>query len=276
MVFHFFHHPRARRTPAALAVLLSLTVALAAACAPPDPPSKRFGEILWRYPGTSEPLKVQTLSADAYAAIPPASRGKAVTIIVHPAYSLFFRDERRSTFTEAKYDLLKYQLDTEARFISEIARTDNVLILVLPGSYPKESIAPLSYTAYLNSLTGGSATVYAVYSETSSTGNLPMDTMVTLYGFLRSIKATTVLVGGGYIGRCQREFYNQMVAYVDKVRTYVVPDISSISPDDISDRQAVEFLDSIKQKDYEPVKRLIQKLTQGGANTLPLPPLHHL
>jgi len=39
-------------------------------------------------------------------------------------------------------DLLKFQLDNEARFIGEIAKTDNLLILVLPGNYQKDSLAP--------------------------------------------------------------------------------------------------------------------------------------
>jgi len=72
-------------------------------------------------PGTAGDPQLTASSADA---VPHFSRGKAVTIMVHPAYSLFFREERRSAYNEAKYDLLKFQLDNEARFIGEIAKSD--------------------------------------------------------------------------------------------------------------------------------------------------------
>jgi hypothetical protein len=265
-----------RRSLTALVVLLGLALALAPSCAAPDLPSKRFSEILQYYPPSDAPLQVRTLSAKSAAALPASARTRAVTVIVHPAYSLFFRDERRSRFTEAKYDLLKYQLDGEARFISEIARSGNILVLLLPGNFEKESIAPLSYTTYLNAAAGNSPTVFAIYSEIWSSGVLATDTMVTLYRFLSSVKAERVLVGGGYIGRCQREFYNQLTAYVDAGTAYVVPEVSSISPDDISDQEAVELLSGIRRNDFSLVRKFIDKRTEGAARTLPLAPLHQL
>lgn len=280
MAFPLFTHCRPLRASALPLAVLVLLVALGPACAPPPPPadlpSKRFSDILQYYPPSDQPLKIRTLTAKTAAELPQNARTKYVTVIVHPAYSLFFREERRSTFTENKYNLLKYQLDSEARFINEIARTDNVLILLLPGNYEKESIAPQSYTTYLNAAAGDSPTVYAIYSEVWTSGTLATDTMVKLYGFLRSVKAEKVLVGGGYIGRCQREFYNQMVAYVDKVSTYLVPEVSSISPDDITDQEAMTLLSSIRRNDFDPVRAFIEKRNPGGADILPLPPLHQL
>jgi hypothetical protein len=138
---------------------------------------------------------------------------------------------------------------------------------VLPGAYQTESVAPLSYTYYLNRATGGSRTVFAVYSETASSGAVPIDTLVTLYSFLRGTGAKTVLVGGGYIGRCQREFYSQLVTYMDNLSVYVAPEISSISPDDISNDESLEILQSIRAGDYSPVDAFIAKRTKGEART---------
>jgi len=254
-----------------LYVVLGSLALLAAGCPAPDAHAKRFGEILYQYPNTQEPLRIKKLTAASATDVPPAQKGRAVTIMVHPAYSLFFREEHRSTYTEAKYDLLKFQLDNEARFISEIAKTDNLLVLVLPGDFQQESIAPLSYTYYLNAAAGDGASVYYLTSETWSSGALSMDSMVTLYGFLQKTGATRVLIGGGYIGRCQREFSSQVSAYVDKASVYIVPEISSISPDDISDRESAEILASLRKGDYTPVRIFIENKNEGAASLMPLP-----
>lgn len=254
-----------------LAAITVLVLLAAAGCTASDTPAKRFTEILHRYPQSPEPLGIARLSASSADAVPHSLRGRAVTIIVHPAYSLFFREERRNTYNEAKYDLLKFQLDNEARFISEIAKSDNLLILVLPGNYQKDSLAPLSYTFYLNATTQSGPRVYYITSETSSSGSLNTDTMVTLYGFLQKVKADKVLIGGGYIGRCQREFYGQILTYVEKIPAFIVPEISSISPDDVSDGEAHEIVTSLRQNDYAPVKKFIEKKGRGNANVLHVP-----
>ena len=262
----------AQKTAKVLLSALTVLVLLAAAgCTASDTQAKRFTEILHRYPQSTEPLAIARLTASTADAVPPALRDKAVTIMVHPAYSLFFREENRSTYSDAKYDLLKFQLDNETRFIGEIAKTDNLLILVLPGNYQKDSLAPLSYTFYLNSSTKSSPTVYYITSETSSSGSLSMDTMVMLYGFLQRIKAGKVLIGGGYIGRCQREFYNQLTTYVDTIPSFIVPEISSISPDDVDTNEAREIVNSLQKRDYTPVKKFIEKKGQGKANVLHMP-----
>ena len=254
-----------------LYVVLGSLALLAAGCPAPDAHAKRFGEILYQYPNTQEPLRIKKLTAASATDVPPAQKGRAVTIMVHPAYSLFFREEHRSTYTEAKYDLLKFQLDNEARFISEIAKTDNLLVLVLPGDFQKESIAPLSYINYLNAAAGSGASVYYITSETWSTGALSLESMITLFGFVQRVGAARLLIGGGYIGRCQREFYNQVSAYLDKVPTYIIPEISTISPDDISDRESADILASLRLGDYTPVRKFIEKRTEGTANVLELP-----
>lgn len=248
-----------------------LALLAAAGCGASDTRAKRFTEILQRYPQSAEPLAIARLTASSADAVPHALRGRAVTIMVHPAYSLFFREERRSTYSEAKYELLKFQLDNEARFIGEITKTDNLLVLVLPGNYQKDSLAPLSYTYYLNSSTQSSPLAYYIYSETSSSGALSTDTMVTLYGFLQRVKADKVLIGGGYIGRCQREFYNQIATYVDKIPAFIVPEISSISPDDVDSDEAQTIVNSLQKRNYAPVKNFIEKKGQGKANILHMP-----
>lgn len=231
---------------------------------------KRFTELLQLYPPTKASLNIRRLPE-----VPPASSaqpGKPVIIIVHPAYALFFRDERRSTYTAAKYDLLEHQLFAEARFISDAAQSGNILILVIPGKYEQDSIAPASYTTYLNAMTGGSQTVYYIRTETSHSGAIHLDTTVKLHDFLRNVRAERILVGGGFIGRCQGEFYRQLTTYVENIPSYIVPEISTLSPDDISSSEALDILAGIRKKDYQPVVKFIENKSKGDTNILPLAP----
>lgn len=271
MRFHRSYDRQTRLFPTVLACGIALI--LLPGCIGETLSARQFGSLLKRYPSTTKPLRIPLLTAASLDTAAGASPGRTVIVMVHPAYSLFFRDESKNRYPDTKYDLLQLQLEREERFLHMISQTDNVLIIVLPGNYAKESIAPLSYTAYLNRATAGSSSAYHLYSETWNSGAVPTDTLVTLYSFLRGLGTKTVLVGGGYIGRCQREFYNQLVTYVDSISFYVVPEISSISPDDISTRQSKIILDGIRIGDYSPVDQFIEKRTQGTARTLPLPKL---
>ena len=248
-----------------------LALILLSGCVAESLAARQFGELLSRYPSTGRPLRIEEVAPAARVSVPAEARGRTVTIIVHPAYSLFFREEAASRYSDAKYELLKMQLESEERFMQKFAQSGKVMILVLPGNYVEASVAPLSYTAYLNRATEGSRTVYYVYSETANNGALPTETLVKLYSFLQGLETNRVIVGGGYIGRCLQDFYKQMVTYVDNISFYVAPEISSISPDDISDRQSREVLNSIRIGDYAPVTEFIRKRTKGSARTIPLP-----
>ena len=264
---------RQKRCTSFLPYLVVLAVLLlpAGCTVHPVTPTKKFSEVLGRYPHTREPLQIQLITERSADSVALTQRGRPLTVVVHPAYSLFFRSENRSTYAEAKYDLMLYQLEHEARFISGAAKAGNVVVLVLPGNYEVESVAPGSYTTYLNSVAGGSTSVYYLYSETSSSGALSLETIVMLYRFVRSVNPSSVLVGGGFIGRCQREFYKQVINYVGETNAFIVPEISSVSPDDVSDSEARAILESILKGDYELVNQLIEKRDLGHVRVTMLP-----
>ncbi len=227
---------------------------------------KRFTDILQDYPATEEPLRIPRLTGTRHEKAAPGSGSREVIIMVHPGYSLFFRSRERNLHSEVKYDLLKLQLDSEAASIRAIARSGRPLILVVPGDYQNESIAPLSYTYFLNSLTEGSTSVLYIYSESSNSGTLATDTMVNLYRYLQSMHMDRVLIGGGYIGRCEREFYSELATYIDNIRTYIVPELSSVSPDDISDKEAGAMLDGLRRKDFTLIRDFIERKSQRAPN----------
>jgi len=269
MAFGFTAVSRAHFRSILRSLLIGSAFLLAAGCAS-EIREKRFTELVQRFPATTESLKIQPLPGALPN--PAAFAGKPVIVMVHPGYALFFRDERRSTYTEAKYDLLEFQLSEETRYISEFAKSGGLMILVIPGNYEEDSIAPDSYVAYLNQMAGGSLTVYYIRTETSHSGQLSMDTTLLLYSFLQNVKTGKILIGGGFIGRCQREFFRQLATYVENIPSFIVPEISSLSPDDISSSEAFSILTSIRQKDYRPVIQFMQKKTDGDSEIQTLTP----
>ena len=261
-----------RTIPSSMLFLLLLPVILVFGCASVDPSyassSLNATEIVSQYPESREPLKLVDITKARYTDIPVSENSNDVLVIVHPAYSVFFRDKDKEHYTNAKYNLLKKQFDNEAVLISSQAALGRTVVLVIPGNYPADSRAPLSYVSYLNSISSGEKQIYYVLSETSGSGTLAMNDMVSLYGFLQSQKVNKVMIGGGYIGRCQREFHNQLTTYMDKTVAYIVPELSTISPDDVSEGEAMNIFNGLQRQDYSLVKAFIDKKTGGKANTL--------
>jgi hypothetical protein len=125
--------------------------------------------------------------------------------------------------------------------------------------------------SYLNTLVSGGNTLYYVLSETSSSGTLPANDMVNMYVFLQAINAKKIMVGGGYIGRCQREFYEQLSKYIDVSRTFIVPEVSTISLEDVTDEEALEIVNKLQARDYSPIKAFLDKKTGNKANLVSIP-----
>jgi len=231
----------------------------------------RSSDLVSRYAQTSEPLHPQRLTATVKKPVSTDEGPREVFIIVHPAYAVFFRDPGKDAYSPAKYSLLMKQFENEAHLIETASAEGNVVVLVLPGDYPNNSSAPQSYVSYLNTVTAGGQSVYYVLSESSSSGVLPANDLVNLYLLIHGLDASKVMIGGGYIGRCQREFYNQLTGYLDNSLAFVVPEISTISPDDVSDEEALRIASSLDNQDYSPVKQFIDRKTGGRTNVQSMP-----
>jgi len=263
-----------RNFPAAIPCMLLALALILSGCASKEPlptTTVRAQDIAAQYPQTLDKLRMHQLTATTIVSAPETAGSPDIFVIVHPAYSIFFRDRSKDAYSDMKYRLLKRQFDNEARLIRSQAAAGKAVVLVLPGNYAADSSSPLSYVTYLNSMVVGTRPIYYVLSETSSSGTLPIDDMVNLYQFLQSLKVNKVMIGGGYIGRCQREFYNQLTTYLDRSKAYIVPEISTISPDDVSDAEARTIIRSLSREDFTPVKAFIDKKSNGKANVLSLP-----
>ncbi len=261
-------------TGTAIAVLLIIMPALAThGCSTSESSSRKhikFEEVLAEFPPTKEELKLTNLAItniqdNRFAKY--YSSGNAY-IIVHPAYGAFFHKEKKRGYSSIKRDMMIAQFNNEMDFIKEHVSNGAMVILIVPAEYKSKIPHPESYTRYLNELADGKDNLFFIYSSDTSTGNISAENMVRLYEFLHSIEAQNVLLGGGYIGRCQKEFYEQFSQYFESGSVHIVPEISSISPDDISTKKALDVLDSLEEGDFKPVERFIKKELGRRANIL--------
>jgi hypothetical protein len=241
----------------------------------PLSPSKQFADIINSFPATQEQLTFPDLTkipAPLASTARPAPASE-VYVIVHPAYAVFFQNLSKKNFAEVKYRLLKKQFETEKEFIAKQAASGATIILVLPGK-TSDGVFPATYPSYrdyLNKTAGAGSSVFFIYSDSSSSGAIPQNEMMSLYYFIRGLRPAKVMVAGGYIGRCQQEFYDELTNYIDKSQVFIVPQLSTISPDDVTEKEAEQILNGLEQQDYTLVKQFIDKRTGASANILQLP-----
>jgi len=227
-----------------------------------------FADILESYAPTGEPLKIRELPVSS----PGIASAADVYIIVHPGYGVFFQNLTREKHEASKYLLLNKQFENEASFISSRAASGATIILVLPRDFETEGLSPPSFISYLNKTAGGPSVFYMT-SKSSGSGNIATDDMINLVAFLQSVKAERIMIGGGYIGRCQGEFYSELTTYLGAKNAYIVPEISTISPADISDQDASAAFEAMRHQNYTLVRRFIgKKAGNATANILSIRP----
>lgn len=191
---------------------------------------------------------------------------ETVYFIVHPSYYVFFHEKPFQiipddsnnvveTFIGATtlppnsiVHLLREYQQNERDFIASAEDDKRIVILVLPGRYlnSKDYIykngATDEYARYLNDTTRNAKTVFYIESKSTSTGKLNQDELDILLNFLQKIGARRIYIGGGYIGRCQEQFYDTLVKVSSDSTVAIVPEISAISPSDITDSTAKMLL----------------------------------
>ncbi len=190
----------------------------------------------------------------------------AVYIIVHPAYYTFFQSgdsssyENRSLLSDSNAvdrllsepvyfsttKLIRAQEKMLRDFLEYMSTDRRLVILILPGGYQEYAgyryrKASDEYMRFINEVTNESASVLYVYSKKPNRGTLADHEKKALMKLLIAVKAKEILVGGGYMGRCLEDFYKEMVQYYGE-RLYVVPEITAISPVDVSYGDASDVL----------------------------------
>lgn len=183
--------------------------------------------------------------------------GGVATVVVHPAYYVFFQDnngkkvfvERGSDFSKnivdifldefpagdnAKVNSIKLSLRKEVEFIRGKAQNRELIVLVIPPNYQQHPEYPYKrldeFGRFLNEVTNGSPSVLYVESNDFKSGHLANETFSRLRRFFHLLKVKTVQVGGEYKDQCVSNFYEDLKK-VEWLRNVVLlPEICTVSP----------------------------------------------
>jgi len=192
----------------------------------------------------------------------------AVYVIVHPAYYLYFQERSRNVYfrtgdpahnlvesylagsedSDPVERLMREQIRIEREFLKYAAAENHVVLLVVPGDYRHHphfrfnDEALDEYARYLNEIGGSSETFLYVESTSVNRGFVSDSTLDAVEGFFEAAGARKVLLGGGFVGRCQEDFYRNITERMSKKRVAVVAEISSASYADVDDDIARNLL----------------------------------
>ncbi|MBI5634727.1 MAG: hypothetical protein HZA15_14755 [Nitrospirae bacterium] len=220
---------------------------------------------------------------------------KSVYIIVHPSYYLFFHS-RKSQVTRDPLDLKDSIVDVflkepprkavmqleqeqqrnEKNFLEYLTMNEKLVILLLPRNYRAANSYAFKksndeYARYLNEIANGSPSILYMESESASVGRLLSEDLIVLLSFLEAIGAKSVLIGGGYVGRCQKEFYGYVTKYSFGSNYFIVPELSTFSPEDITENTARSFIDN-GRIDLKASSEFVLNKTPSDTNLQHLPP----
>ncbi len=206
-------------------------------------------------------------------------------IIVHPAFFTFFEyegkpgggEDWRLNYLERfisesvvfpKISLMQAQEKVMRDFIEVKSTQQKLIILVLPAHYQDSDRYAFrfprdEYTRFLNEVTNESGSVLYVYSRSMNSGKLRKSDMKRLVSFLQAVMPESILVGGSYYGRCVSAFYRKLRKKIDFAPSYMIADLVSLSPSDISFSTALSLVKSDGRLDSE---RLTHYLAKNKVN----------
>ena len=176
-------------------------------------------------------------------------------IIVHPGYYFFVQQKTARRQREKEpviYDFMLRQMANERHFVHRAAGEKLAVVLVLPGGrYPAE------YVRYVNELTDGAETVVLLRSRNRNVGELPREENARLKATIAELGVRRVILGGGYIGRCQEHVYSAVSLFSDSLTVAIAPEISGFSPKDISEETLVWLTRKDGTLDFDEVAEFI-------------------
>ncbi len=214
-------------------------------------------------------------------------------IVVHPAYYTFFNDDSLSSenspgvtgenalerfLSEGAYTsksrLIKAQEKQIRDFLEYMSTDKKLVILILPYDYRdfpayKYKKEKDEYMRFINEVTNGSDSVIYLYSKSPNRGTLTEKNRRELLKFLYAIKTKQILLGGGYVGRCIEDFYKDIEQYYSYEKLYLVPEITAISPADVSSGTASDMLKSDGTIDVGKLSADIRGNAVGNQEVIP-------
>lgn len=248
----------------------------------------------WSYSGIGI-RKLNDIPAEKYSDYSRYVDGSRIYVIVHPAYYIFFNKDvpaiRRTADNAGSsiFDLflretpddstlircIRQQQMNEKDFIEYLSGEKRLIILIVPKDYREHPdyryrYGRDEYARYINEVTSGSESALYLESASPSSGELSADDYFTLLSFMNHTGAKSVLIGGGYVGRCQTQFYRQMTRVESGGSYFIVPEISVFSPQDMADKNVANCLKG-NELNFQAVSDFIASDTDGSANIRHLP-----
>jgi hypothetical protein len=190
----------------------------------------------------------------------------SVYVIVHPAYYTFFNDNyvpsdtyggksdknavdmllSETTYTN-KAAVIRAQEKMLRDFIEYMSTEKKLVVLLLPRGYRtypgyKYRDSSDEFMRYINEVSNESESVVYLYTKKPSRGSLSEKDRKMLLKFLYGVRANSILLGGGYIGRCLEDFYKEVEPFVGEDKLYIVPEITAFSLSDMTSDIASSIL----------------------------------
>ena len=204
--------------------------------------------------------KLDDLPESGYSAYKKYLDDGTLYIIVHPAYSVFFSGAESPLTSQLPIDafLNETSFTERHRFVQEQERSmrdfleitstrKRLIILVIPADYRdfigyvyKDSAD--EYARYINSVTNNSESVIYLYSKKPNNGHLSEDTKKRLLKFIEAVNPSSIVIGGGYLGRCVADFYSDLAPLVGREKLSVAAEITAISSEDLRNFSVSDFL----------------------------------
>lgn len=226
---------------------------------PDEEELKKHAEVISRFYGKLNILSLDQIPEEKYVDYKKYVNSGVAYVVVHPSYYVFFHNynQRKVVIEREKgmyaknivdifideypagsSSILKNMKESEGReraFLKKASSKRRLLILVLPLDYQNHPEYPYrgldEYARYLNEVTGAPPSVVYIESASYKHGSLTFDTLVKLNMFLQAVGVKTLLLGGGYIDLCQKEFQEEAKKIQHIERVEVLREISLDSPD---------------------------------------------
>lgn len=216
------------------------------------------------------------------------SKDRRAYIIVHPAFYAFFMNARilssrndlivppskniverlyeqddASSVFDRSLDVMQEQEMALRDFMETTSTEKKLVIIVLPKDYRKYLsygyIEGLDeYVRYINEITNMSDSVVYMESASYHVGNLTEEDAKTLAAFLKAIDSQTVMIGGGFVGRCLEGFYGSLTKEFDKDRIYVMREVSALSADDLTEAKADNLITKTGRLNFSEIVRILR------------------
>jgi hypothetical protein len=132
-------------------------------------------------------------------------------------------------------------------FLEYVSYDKKLVVLILPGKYREHVTYGKhadydEYARYINEITNRAGNIVYVESFDHDKGTITAEDLGMLLQFLKGTGSGTVLLGGGFMGRCLDNFYGQLKSVMFAKNINHVLELVTFSPTDMK-RDKVNLLD---------------------------------